>query len=575
MSKIYRDRQILTEAHERGVGATGLAFLKLSGPGWLQSAITLGGGSLLGALYLGMLSGTSMLWLQLVAIVIGVIMLSAISYVTLSTNVRPYKAINEYVNPVLGVGWLTATILANMIWIIPQFSLCYDALDKNLTTGLGDGTIKIVISAVIAVVALVIVLMSFNPGTASRIFDWVLKIIVGVIVICFVAVVYYLATTDAVIWSEVWRGFIPDFTQWNSTSPAIQELITTPGEENSYWEKAIIAKQQQSMIGVTATAVGLNMTFLLPYSMLARGWDKPFRGLARFDLITGMAIPYIIVTTCIVIASAHAFHAKADESYLSNDPVVMQESVLFKSSASVLESRMKELYKESPAQLAEFTALEGDEKTKAIAEFGAALSDSEKRLALSLVGPNASQLSATLSPLLGEKNANLIFGIGAFGMGFSTIIILMMINGFAFAEMFGHYESVPARTVGALAACAVGFCWIWIWQGESRTWVGVVASTFGAILLPIAYICFFALMNSRALLGSEKPTGARMTIWNILMAIGCLGAIAQAYGAISTKIGDAKTGPFVLGGVITFALLALIGFSAKFRRSSDAPPAEQ
>ena len=120
--KTFRDREILASAHERGPVSTAGAFLRLSGPGWLQSAITLGGGSLLGALYLGVLGGTSMLWLQLVAIVIGVIMLSAISYVTLSTRKRPYAAINEYINPVLGTGWITATILANMIWIIPQFA---------------------------------------------------------------------------------------------------------------------------------------------------------------------------------------------------------------------------------------------------------------------------------------------------------------------------------------------------------------------------------------------------------------------------------------------------------------------
>ena len=29
--------------------------------------------------------------------------------------------------------WLLATILANMIWIMPQFSLCFDAIDNNLT----------------------------------------------------------------------------------------------------------------------------------------------------------------------------------------------------------------------------------------------------------------------------------------------------------------------------------------------------------------------------------------------------------------------------------------------------------
>ena len=64
------------------------------------------------------------------------------------------------------------------------------------------------------------------------------------------------------------------------------------------------------MIGVTATAVGLNMTFLLPYSMISRGWDKNFRGFARWELITAMAIPYILVTTCIVMLPLTRFTTK-------------------------------------------------------------------------------------------------------------------------------------------------------------------------------------------------------------------------------------------------------------------------
>lgn len=597
-NKTFRDREILAEAHERGTGATMFAFLRLSGPGWLQSAITLGGGSLIGALYLGMLGGTNMLWLQLVAISIGVIMLSAISYVTLSTNKRPYAAINEYVNPVLGVGWITATILANMIWIIPQFALCYDALDKNLTSGLGDTTnIKLLYSGIIAAVAFFIVVLSFNPGWMAKMFDWILKLIVAMIVLCFVAVVYYLGTTDSLNWNEILIGFIPNFSHWNSPAPAIQDLLNNlDGAQKTYWAEQIVAKQKESMIGVTATAVGLNMTFLLPYSMLARGWDKPFRGLARFDLIVAMAIPYLLVTTCIVIASAHAFHAKADPNFLSDDPAVMQQSVLFNSTVSVLEKR---LLNEDPATAterknalnSEIDAIKNElavaglgadakkqlqEKMKAavnvknqkLAEFGAALSEDEKRIIPTLIKPNAAQLASTLKPLLGEENkkyADLIFGLGAFGMGFSTIIILSLINGYAFAEIGGRYKSNTLRIIGALAAIAVGFCWFWIWQGDSRTWLGIVASTFGAILLPIAYISFFALMNNSRLLGDEKPKGMRMTVWNLLMTIGVLGALVQAYGAISTKINDPTQGPFVIGGVAVFLLLALVGFSARSR----------
>lgn len=593
------DRELLASAHSKGGLATLGAFFRLSGPGWLQSAITLGGGSLGGALYLGMLGGTSMLWLQLVAIIIGVIMLSAIAYVTLSTGERPYHAINRYVNPILGVGWITATILANMIWILPQFSLCYDSLDNALLAGKFDNweQSELVVSLIIAVLALAIVVMSFRPGIMSKIFNWLLKIIVGIVVLCFVAVVYKLFAAGEVNFGEVLSGFIPDFDQWNKAAPNVEEILTTmPDDESAkYWRDQIVGKQQSSMIGVTATAVGLNMTFLLPYSLLARGWDKPFRGLARFDLIFAMAIPYIIVTTCIVIASANAFHVKADEDLLSTDPVQVQQSLLFDSTMGVLEARYKNvngadsldvenseiarienelkadsLTKEDIDALKVDLAFAQVQKKVAIAEFTAALSEAEKRLAPTLVKPNAKQLAATLAPLFGEgekgqQTANLVFGCGALAMGFSTIIILMLINGYAFAEIMGRYESTLWRTLGAAAAAACGFCWFLIWVGGSKTWLIIVASTFGAILLPIAYFSFFALMNSWKLLGDDKPTGLRMAVWNLLMLVGVMGAVLQAVAGTKLQMGKPGTGSFVIGGVATFLLLALIGFSAKLR----------
>ncbi|HCK72996.1 MAG TPA: hypothetical protein DHW38_15590, partial [Planctomycetaceae bacterium] len=58
--------------------------------------------------------------------------------------------------------------------------------------------------------------------------------------------------------------------------------------------------------------------------MLARGWDKPFRVLSRFDLSTGMAIPYVLVTSCVVIAAGTMFHGEMDENLASDDIAVMQ-----------------------------------------------------------------------------------------------------------------------------------------------------------------------------------------------------------------------------------------------------------
>jgi Mn2+/Fe2+ NRAMP family transporter len=103
-------------------------YLKLSGPGWLQSAITLGGGSLSGSLYLGVLGGFGLLWLQPVAMIFGIIMLSGIGYVTMCTGKPALQAINEHVNPVLGYGWAIASLVASMVWAMPQYSLSLGVL---------------------------------------------------------------------------------------------------------------------------------------------------------------------------------------------------------------------------------------------------------------------------------------------------------------------------------------------------------------------------------------------------------------------------------------------------------------
>ena len=88
--------EILSEARQKGGVQKFVIFAKLSGPGWLQGAITLGGGSLAGALYLGVIAGFGLLWLQPLAMICGIIMLSAIAYVTLSTETPPFGLVNKH-----------------------------------------------------------------------------------------------------------------------------------------------------------------------------------------------------------------------------------------------------------------------------------------------------------------------------------------------------------------------------------------------------------------------------------------------------------------------------------------------
>ncbi len=117
------DREELVRATEAGGLKKYKTYARLSGPGWLQSAITLGGGSLAGALFLGVIGGYSILWVQLVAMILGVVMLCAISYITLSTGRSPFEAMRTEINPVLAWGWLIATLLANLVWAFPSTPL--------------------------------------------------------------------------------------------------------------------------------------------------------------------------------------------------------------------------------------------------------------------------------------------------------------------------------------------------------------------------------------------------------------------------------------------------------------------
>ncbi len=595
-SKISADRELLVSAQERGGLAVLGAFTRLSGPGWLQSAITLGGGSLTGALFLGVLGGNSMLWLQLMAITMGVIMLSAISYVTLSTGKRPFQAINEYVNPVLGCGWLLATSAANMIWCMPQFSLSYDALDKNLTSGLGSSlNAKLGVSAVLFTSALILVILNERRGLATKIFDLFLKALVGMIVICFFGVVIYLMLNKGLQWQSILSGFIPNLNQWNEPTGVVVDLIqNAPDAFQAFWSGSIVTQQRDVMIGAAATAVGINMTFLLPYSMLTRGWDKPFRGLARFDLSTGMAIPYVLVTSCVVIAASFAFHGKVDEPFLSNDPAVMKTSAIFKGAQGILSARIqKELEVEASAAAsaedlrswesglseaerkldskilegrfatslgqAAWAKLSEDERAQRMA----GLSEPEKRLAGTLVNRDAFQLAQSLSPLLGEQWSKLVFGLGVLGMGFSSIIILMLINGYVFRELAPPHLEKIAHIVGCVVAGACGALWPLIWTGESQFWLAILTSTFGAMLLPIAYITFFFMMNNARLLGDEKPRGVSLIIWNVLMAFSVAGAVVAAGSAMMQKMANPVAGPTIIGITIFFGLMVLVGFAAR------------
>ncbi|MHC4623221.1 MAG: divalent metal cation transporter [Planctomycetota bacterium] len=528
---IERDRKLLIAAREKGRLATLGAFVRLSGPGWLQSAITLGGGSLAGSLYLGVLAGVSLLWLQPLAMILGVVMLSAISYVALSTGERPFQAINRHVNPVLGWGWAIATLMANLVWALPQFALATAATRQNLLSGLvgpdamPDYAAKLIVCCAICLICMIIVWFYDTGSWGIKLFEVLLKLMVGVIVVCFFGVVIKLSfARGALGWNWILRGLVPNLSLLTSPAKTFAPYIADVDSTfRQFWINTIVAQQRDVMVTAVSAAVGINMTFLLPYSMLRRGWDRNFRGLAIFDLATGLFVPFMLATGCVIIASAAQFHTRPVPGVVAESTDVLPlhpPQNLIAGYKKLASARVKyELGADA------FAGLTEQEKIIRIN----ALPIPDRKMAAMLVKRDAFNLAKSLSPVTGDIFAHYIFGIGVIGMGISSIIILMLVNGFVVCEMLGIEPKGWPHRLASFMPC-IGVLGPFIWTGgKAQFWLAIPTSMFAMVLLPIAYFTFYLLMNQRSLLGDNMPRGGRRAAWNILMAVA---AGLAAFGSI-------------------------------------------
>ncbi|MFK5922062.1 MAG: divalent metal cation transporter [Verrucomicrobiota bacterium] len=539
------------EAINKKPFATRLGFYsKKSGPGWLQGAITLGGGSLAGALYLGVFMGYNMMWLQPLAMILGVIMLSAISYVTLSTGQRPFQAIKQHVSPVLGWAWIIATLMANIVWCMPQFALGTAAIQQNLMPSVGNSTMSTtIICAVLLVGALIINVFYESGNKGIKLFELILKILVGVVVISFFGVVVALSVNGQLDWGAVFKGLIPDPSLLGKPAPTFDSAIAATGSFSDFWIGKIASDQRDIMMTAFGTAVGINMTFLLPYSMLKKGWGKPHRTLAIFDLSIGLIVPFVLATTCVVIAAASQFHTQFGD-VLNEDGSVRPE--MTGAYNKVIDVRLK-------AELGDkFAALDDDAKAAA----RSALPKADRELAAMLAKRDNFNLANALKPLAGKTISQTVFGIGVLGMAVSTIIILMLINGFTLCEMLGKPGNRTIHLTGALIAGVGGFLGpMFLWSNaSSKAALAIPTSVIGGAMIPIAYFTFLLLMNSKTLLGDAKPTGAQALKWNILMTIATVIATA---GSVWVLMGKGIYGKAGIAGLVILFILGLAGFLKK------------
>jgi Mn2+/Fe2+ NRAMP family transporter len=282
---LSEEKARLAELQGKGLLKRWRAYFALTGPGWLQSALTLGGGSAMASLFAGAYLQYKLLWVQPIAMLIGIVMLAAIARQTLSTGLRPFPMMKRILHPAVAWAWVFGALAVTIIWHFAQYALAAGMSEDmiNAFTGWQPGpaarTAVLIGIGLLFLVISTAVTWSYGQGYKGiKFYERMLKSFVWLIIIAFALVVTRQAIAGRIRWTALFKGFLP---------------LRIPTEPQGV----------SVVMAAFAAAVGINSTFLLPYSLLARGWAAEHRGLSRFDLITGTLLPFCIVTSLVVIAA--------------------------------------------------------------------------------------------------------------------------------------------------------------------------------------------------------------------------------------------------------------------------------
>jgi Mn2+/Fe2+ NRAMP family transporter len=426
-------------------------YLRLSGPGWLQGAMTLGGGSAITSLTIGAVYGYELLWVQPLSMLIGCIMLFALSFQTLSTGEKPFAAMRSHVHPLLAWLWAIAALASSIIWGFSHYPLSAGMLEEIIAVAGGfslqDGDGPGRQAYLFGLAVLVWMLCAYTAwhygggGRAVKVFETAIKLLSTMIILAFALVVIRASANGQVQWDAVIAGYLP------RSLPSDSAGVTT-------------------IMAALGTAVGINMTFVYGYTLLDRGWGREHRELSRWDIVMGLVIPYLLVTSLISIAAAGALYG----------------------------SDMTIQGKLSPAQA------------------GAMFSDAG----------------------MGAVTGRLVFALGILGMAVGSLVMHMLCCAAAAGAMFNwEPHSTKYRLALLLPTPAVLGVFVWSTMGA---YVILPTSAICGFLLPIAYLGWLFLNNSRSYLGDDRPEGGRRLLYNVAMVLCIVTVLASVVYSTGIKL---------------------------------------
>ncbi|MBI2834939.1 MAG: divalent metal cation transporter [Acidobacteria bacterium] len=255
-------------------------YLKLSGPGFIVAAETLGAGTLMSAMLAGANFGYRTLWIIWLAMGLGCFILAASARFTCQGGFRVVALQNRYHGYLVGSG-LTALGVAfvGVVFNFGQYALATHLIE-SLTTLLGFGVPRTINWVFLVLFTSWLTLLYGRSGTRGV--HYVEVFMKGCVLVMLISFGATLAVVG-VSWREFFKGvFIP----W---LPRGAEGVTI-------------------FIASASAAIGVMDWLLFHYAGLARGWGARHETLARFDIVVGSFLPFVFVNFLVIAAFAETLH---------------------------------------------------------------------------------------------------------------------------------------------------------------------------------------------------------------------------------------------------------------------------
>jgi hypothetical protein len=303
-----------------------------------------------------------------------------------------------------------------------------------------------------------------------------------------------------------------------------------------------------------SSTLGINLLFGIPLLLLGRGWKREHNEFAKFNLFSGLFIPFILCSSCLTLLSAVAHQRLIDEPIES----IEKNSLFVEKESSGQVHDLLALRVSNEVGKLEYNALAPFQQEEKIND----LSLADQRLAKLVISSNIKQWILSFSQG-GNESLKYLLGVSVILISFSTILVLMVLNGHLVCEVLGKpHKGAPFQAGSLLLALASVGPFVW---SNQDSWVADPTYFFSLAILPYALLSFLLMLNSRELLGRECPKGITGLIINLgaTLSFITLGA-SSAYLAWNHKWGAFPIGQAL---VVLIGILLLIGhFSLKNKK---------